>query len=231
MEKKTFAAGSKTVTLYPAEMPDAPLIVYNTFTGDGSDVADRLQALGAPAHHLLVVSGIDWYHDMSPWQCDALSKKEPPCTGGADAYLAVLQQEILPHALELLGGKPGFTGIAGYSLAGLFAVYALYQCDAFDRAASMSGSMWFPGFLDFVQTHTMQRTPAKLYLSVGDREARTRHPLLRTVQENTEQLAKIYRASGIDVTFALNPGNHFQEPDVRTAKGILDLLNKDRICR
>lgn len=67
----------------------------------------------------------------------------------------------------------------------------------------------------------MLRKPDRLYLSMGDKEKKTRHPLLRTVQDNTEALVKHYRQLGIGVTFELNPGNHFQDAALRSAKGII----------
>ncbi|MBR2823546.1 MAG: hypothetical protein IKE24_07675 [Clostridia bacterium] len=117
-----------------------------------------------------------------------------------------------------------FVGIAGYSLAGLFALYALYRCDAFDRAASMSGSLWFPDFREYALTHAFPKRPEKIYLSLGDREAATRNPLLRSVQDNTEQLVSHYRELGLGVTWELNPGTHFTDPELRTAKGIWAIL-------
>ena len=120
-------------------------------------------------------------------------------------------------------GSPPRTCIAGYSLAGLFALYAMYRCDAFDRAASISGSLWYPHFREFAAEHEMPRRPDRIYLSLGDKEKKTRHPLLKTVQDNTEALAKHYRQLGIEVTFELNPGNHFEAVDFRSAKGIVSI--------
>ncbi len=100
----------------------------------------------------------------------------------------------------------------------------LQKTDVFDRAASMSGSLWFPDFKDYVLTHEMLRKPDKLYLSLGDKEAKARQPLLKTVQENTESIAEHYRTLGIDVTFEMNEGNHFKEPALRSAKGIAAIL-------
>ena len=124
----------------------------------------------------------------------------------------------------MLQGMPRFTGIAGYSLAGLFALYAMYQCDAFDRVASMSGSLWFQGFKDYAMSHELKKRPEKLYLSLGDKEARTRHPYLKAVQDNTEQIVSHYEHMGLDVTWELNPGNHFKDAALRSAKGVKALL-------
>ena len=124
----------------------------------------------------------------------------------------------------MLQDSPRFIGIAGYSLAGLFALYAMYRCDAFDRAASMSGSLWFPDFREYALTHGMKKRPDKIYLSLGDKEAKARNALLKTVQDNTEQIVSHYRQLGLDVTWELNPGNHFRDAALRTAKGIRAIL-------
>lgn len=224
MKKETFSIREKTATLYLAEAADSPLILFNSFEGDGAEILQALREINAPACHLLVVSGLDWDHDLAPWDCPALSKRDAPMTGGADDYLALLLTELLPQAQALLGGTPAFRGIAGYSLAGLFAIYALYQCDAFDRAASMSGSLWFPVFLSFACAHAMKKQPDKLYFSLGDREARTRHPLLSQVQAATETLVSHCRVLGIDTAWELNPGNHFADAAMRCAKGIKAIL-------
>ena len=60
--------------------------------------------------------------------------------------------------------------------------------------------------------------------ALGDREARTRNSVLMTVQRNTEELAEHYRRLGLDVTWELNPGNHFKDAALRSAKGIKAIL-------
>lgn len=222
-DKRIFSAAGKTVTLYPAAQTDRSLIVLNTYTGDGESVMRELDKTGAEDINLLVVGNLDWNHDMTPWHCPPLSENDTPATGGADQYLELLLSEILPKAGRFVCGSPPRTCIAGYSLAGLFALYAMYRCNAFDRAASISGSLWFPGFRKFVADHDMECKPDRIYLSLGDKEKKTRHPLLKTVQDNTEAIANHYRQLGIDVTFELNPGNHFKDIDLRSAKGIVSI--------
>ena len=144
--------------------------------------------------------------------------------GGAEEYLTLLLDDILPKCLKRVDGMPSHISIAGYSLAGLFALYALYHTDVFRRVASMSGSLWFPDFKEYVFSHEMKRKPEKLYLSLGDREARTGNRYLRAVQQNTESIAAHFRDAGIDVTFEMNPGNHFRNATMRSAKGILAIV-------
>ena len=221
---ETFQKEGKTATLYRAKEPGKPLIILNNYDGDGSSVLEEAEKLGGQDFNLLCVGNLDWNHDMTPWYCPPLSEKDTPYTGGADEYLNLLLTQIVPQARTMLQGMPRFTGIAGYSLAGLFALYAMYQCDAFDRVASMSGSLWFQGFKDYAMSHELKKRPEKLYLSLGDKEARTRHPYLKAVQDNTEQIVSHYEHMGLDVTWELNPGNHFKDAALRSAKGIKAIL-------
>ncbi len=224
MNIEKFSTEGREVTMYISEGRDAPLIVLNNYSGDGSSVIRELKALGAGDLTLLCVGNLKWDHDMTPWYCPPLSPQDTPCTGGADDYLKLLLTEIIPAAKEKIVGKPSHVSIAGYSLAGLFALYSMYQCDMFDRVASMSGSLWFPDFKEYVMRHEIRRMPDRVYLSLGDREAVTDNKLLKKVQDNTESIAEHYRKLGIDVTWELNPGNHFKDAGKRSAKGIFAIL-------
>jgi DNA-binding LytR/AlgR family response regulator len=148
-------------------------------------------------------------------------------TSGADEYLCLLINQIIPKAESLLQGTPAWRGIAGYSLAGLFALYSIYQTDAFSRVASVSGSLWFPGIKEYVVSRTPVKKPADIFFSLGDRECRTQNSLLRCVQQNTESIERYYHEQGIDTTFQLNPGNHFKDVVQRTAAGLQWLLSRE----
>ena len=224
METKTFGCSGRKAALYVSEQADAPLIILNNYSEDGVSVLGAMREIGSPECHLLVIGNLNWDHDMAPWDCPALSANDAPCTGGADEYLNLLLTQILPESRTFLAAEPRFLGIAGYSLAGLFALYAMFRCETFDRAASMSGSLWFPEFKEYVMSHEFPKRPDKLYISLGDREARTRNPLLRTVQDNTEQIVAHFEQSGLDVEWEMNPGNHFKDADLRIAKGIRAIL-------
>lgn len=224
MNIEKFQEGGKTATLYLSEKENIPLIILNTYSGNGDSVVEELRRLDSPDCNLLVVGDLKWDHDMTPWFCPPLSPEDTLCTGGADEYLELLLNEIIPEAREHIKGEPAYLGIAGYSLAGLFAVYAMYRTDAFDRIASMSGSLWFPDFKEYCMAHEIKRKPDKLYISLGDKECKTKQPLLKTVQENTEALVAYYKELDMDVTWELNPGNHFKDAALRSAKGIMAII-------
>jgi predicted alpha/beta superfamily hydrolase len=174
--------------------------------------------------NLAVISDINWDDEMSPWECPPLSKNDIPCTGGADEYLVKLTGTIIPAIKKELAVEPEYIAIAGYSLAGLFAIYSLYKTDIFSRVVSASGSMWFPDFVEYASKNDFVRKPDRVYFSLGDKEARTRNNLLGTVEDKTKETYEHYKDSGIDTVFELNPGNHFKDADIRLAKGIAWIL-------
>ena len=224
LNKEKFNIHNKVITLYKSSDTNAPLIVFNTFEGDGEDVYKALQNMGCTSLNLLVIGNIDWNQDMSPWYMPSIYSKEKSFSGGADEYLRLLIEEILPKAKELIEGEPKFIGIAGYSLAGLFAVYAMYKTDIFERIASMSGSLWFSDFIEYCKRNEYKRLPDKIYFSLGDKEANTRNPVLKTVEDNTRELSEYFKKLGSEVIFELNQGNHFTDTILRSAKGIKAIL-------
>ena len=224
LNKEKLNIKDKVITIYKSSDTNAPLIVFNTFEGDGEGVYQALQNMGCTFINLLVVGNIDWNHDMSPWYMPSIYSKEKSFSGGADEYLKLLIDEILPKANELIEGEPEFTGIAGYSLAGLFAVYAMYKTDVFDRVASMSGSLWFIDFIEYCKRNEYKRLPDKIYFSLGDKEANTRNPVLKTVQDKTIGISEYFKSLGAEVIFELNQGNHFTDIILRSAKGIKAIL-------
>ena len=224
MNKEKFNMHNKEITLYKSTDKNVPLIVFNTFEGDGEGVYKELQNMGCTFLNLLVVGNIDWNNDMSPWYMPSIYSKEKSFSGGADEYLRLLIDEILPKTKELIEGVPKFTGIAGYSLAGLFAVYAMYKTDVFDKVASMSGSLWFYDFMEYCKRNDCRKLPDKIYFSLGDKEANTSNPILKTVEDNTRELSEYFKNIGSEVIFELNKGNHFTDTVLRSAKGIKAIL-------
>ena len=224
MNTEQFISEGKEATLYHSKESGSPLIILNNYTGDGKSVMEAVEKPEKKDFNLLCVGNLNWEHDMTPWYCPPISPKDTPYTGGADEYLKLLLNDILPECIKRVDGTPSHISIAGYSLAGLFALYALYHTDVFKRAASMSGSLWYPDFKEYVFAHEMKRKPDRIYLSLGDKEARTRNQYLNAVQENTESIAGHFREVGIDVTFEMNPGYHFRNAAHRSAKGILAII-------
>ena len=222
----TYKIDGKTLTFFPRAESGAPIIYLNTFSDEGKKVYESAQAAGCPPFTLVAISDLDWNHDMVPWDSPPAFKNSEPCTGGADDYLHLLTEEIIPAAEKEINGVPRWRGIAGYSLAGLFALYAIYQTDLFSRIGSMSGSLWFPRMKDYIFSHEPKRWPDCMYFSLGDKESKTRNPILRSVRQNTEEIHAFYQSKGIDTVFQLNSGNHYDHAAERTAAGLCWLLSR-----
>ena len=225
---RSFTIGQKQIDVFPGVERGSPVVYLNTYGREGAQVFRLLQESGCRDLSLVAVSGLAWNHDMAPWDIPPISANDTPCTGGADAYLRLLLEKIMPEAEEALPGKPAWRGIAGDSLAGLFAVYAVYQTDVFSRVGSISGSLWFPGIREYIFSHTLCRKPDCMYFSLGDKESRTRNPFLKCVQENTEAIRAFYERQGINTAFQLNPGNHFKDGALRTAAGIRWIVDQKK---
>ena len=223
---RAFTTNGKAVDVFLATEPGTPIIYLNTFSGEGQKVYEAAQAANCPPFALVAISDLDWNHDMVPWDSPPAFKNAEPCTGGADDYLRLLTEAIIPTAEREISGVPRWRGIAGYSLAGLFALYAIYRTDLFSRVGSMSGSLWFPGMKDYIFSHEPKRWPDCMYFSLGDKESKTRNPVLRSVRRDTEEIKAFYQGRGIDTVFQLNSGNHYDHAAERTAAGLCWLLSR-----
>ena len=164
---------------------------------------------------LLSLSGFDWNDMLSPWPAEKIFKKGADFGGNADELVTVLETEIVPQVREQL--DPERLIIAGYSLAGLFSLYAATKTDVFDACASVSGSLWYPGFDAYLKDHPVHC--GKIYLSLGDAEKKTKNPVMSQVEAKTREAADLLSA-GAEVIFEMNPGGHFNEPDKRIIKAI-----------
>ena len=185
---------------------------------------EACQEVGCPPFALVAVGGLDWNRDLSPWGCEATARSDEPFAGGAREHLEKLLSEVIPQVEYGLPWPVAWRGIAGYSLAGLFALWSLWETPAFSRVASVSGSLWFPGLLDWCTGRPLAASPDVAYLSLGKKEHKTPNRMMRGVLDATRGFEALLRERGVETTLELNPGNHFCEPDARTARGIAWLL-------
>ena len=178
--------------------------------------ADALAAqTGALPFALAAFRVADGNDELSPWLAPPVFG-DAAFGGGAPRTLAWVEETLLPA----LGARDyARLAVGGYSLAGLFALYAAWTGHGFDGAAGVSPSVWFPGWTAFA---TAQPSRAgSVYLSLGDREEHTRHPVMRTVGDELRALQRRLDATaGVRCCLEWNPGNHFREPALRTAKGL-----------
>lgn len=195
-----------------------PLCILLAAGDEAEEVEDIVRTLTDTDFILRPYTVPHWNDDMTPWPSPAASRHGEPFGGDADAFLQTLLEKTESERLAASA-----TALAGYSLGGLFALYAMHRCQAFSRIASVSGSLWYPGFAGFAAENPILRKPDRLYISLGDRESSARG-IMGTVGERTREILDLYRRRGIDAVYEENPGNHFQDAAKRLAKGIASLL-------
>ena len=148
-----------------------------------------------------------WNDDLSPWG-------SPPVFG-KDGF-GGQAEETLSMVLQYTGDKSKRYYIGGYSLAGLFAIWSAYQTDIFEGVAAASPSVWFPGFTDYMKEHSIKT--GVVYLSLGDKEAKTKNPVMASVGDRIKEAEAILKERGVKTALEWNPGNHFTDSGLRTAK-------------
>lgn len=218
MKKTIMKIGTRQVTIFSGKDMNSSTIVYMHMSQE--DVEQLVLELGDVNVVMVAIDGVDWNRELTPWPAKRAFKGGNDFTGGADLYLKELTETLVPTVEERIGLTPFGRVLAGYSLAGLFALYAIYQTSIFNRIVSISGSLWYDGFLEFMMTNQPTKIPERVYFSIGDREKINRNKRFDVVEEHTIQATKQMQRLGSDTLFELNPGNHFDEAILRIARGL-----------
>lgn len=123
--------------------------------------------------------------------------------------------------------KKAERSIVGVSLSGLFAVWASLSMPLFSAVGSVSGSLWYDGFLEWIKEHTDTVTE-RYYFSLGDKEKDGKNRRLASVEESTLEAVDLLKSVGKDVTFEYNEGNHFGPLIERIEKAINGIYTEVR---
>ncbi|MBQ1526564.1 MAG: esterase [Lachnospiraceae bacterium] len=182
--------------------------------GLGSEVTE-IRKLTDTDFFLIAIKVKSWNNDLSPWQAPPVFGKEG-FGGGAEDTLT----EVLKYTVD--SSKTYYIG--GYSLAGLFALWSAYRTDVFRGVAAASPSIWFPGFTDHMRDNIINT--GSVYLSLGDKEEKARNPLMATVGARIREAHDLLKEQGIDTILEWNPGNHFKDADIRTAKAFAWVMGR-----
>ena len=168
----------------------------------------------------------DWNSELTPWEMPLLRGKGN-FGDGATRTLEFIKNDLIPAVLEYINIENKETKyiLGGYSLAGLFSLWSVYQTDIFEGIAAVSPSVWYKGWIEYVAAG--KPLSEKIYLSLGDTEEKTKHQILSKIGDNIRKQHEILEKSeNVKTVLEWNEGNHFQNPDIRTAKGFLWVMNK-----
>lgn len=172
---------------------------------------------------LASIDGMDWNGDLSPWPAPKVFKGEDDFSGGADGFADFLENEAFSRE-STFSDKPLRRMMAGISMSGLFALYMGTRKDSLQAIASISGSLWFDGFVDYMEAHPLSESVKRVYLSLGDKEKKVRNPRMAKVEEDTLAVRNILAGDGRDVVYQANKGNHFVHGEERLEEAVRYLM-------
>ena len=209
--------GGKTCRLFGAEAPRRLLVQPSARheTASLEEEAQQLAALSDVPFLLVTIELTDWTVELLPWPDGNISRDPEAGKHGQDTLQYILQ-ELLPELQGRYGPLPVILG--GYSLGGLFALWASCQTDAFTAVAAASPSVWAHGWLPFAKKHTPQT--ARIYLSLGDREEKVKNQAIARVGDNLRsyyELLQQQMGAGHSTLF-WEPGGHFNDNPGRLAR-------------
>ena len=215
---KDCCVGDKNCMIYEGS---GPVLIQPVMEKEADALLEEVKYIRKAAGEDFMLAAFvteDWNAELSPWKAPGVFGNGD-FAGGADDTLRYVVRELVPYLNMQYGLMPdaGWV-IGGYSLAGLFALYCAYRTDLFTTVAAASPSVWFPGWIEFVRENsTLNRA---VYLSLGDKEEKTGNPVLASVGDNIREMSDIYAHSSAICASTLewNEGNHFKEPQIRTAR-------------
>ena len=207
------------MTVFEYGNPNAGIVLVQPVDDHDMSVMDSevryIRELTDQEFGLIAVKVRNWNTDLSPWVAPAAFGNEGFGNGAADTLAEMMKLIKDPCKTIIIGG---------YSLAGLFALWAAIRTDLFCGVAAASPSVWFPGFIDYMADHSVHA--GTVYLSLGDKEEKTRNPVMSKVGECIREGYSCLQRKGVCCTLEWNSGNHFKEPDLRTAKAFAWVMER-----
>ena len=221
MKREAFVFEQKQCIIYHSEKPECILVQpVNDHEMENLDRQVSLIKAEVSESFIFVAFLVEqWNQELSPWNA-------PPVFGqesfgeGAGETLRFISGKLIPLMTEQYASGNNLPVIlGGYSLAGLFALWSAGQTEKFSAVAAVSPSVWFPGWSDYAQEHKFRTD--WIYLSLGRKEEKTRNKIMATVGDCIREQYKRLTENGITSVLEWNEGNHFQESDLRCAKGFV----------
>ena len=168
---------------------------------------------------IVVITGMDWQNVFSPWPAPGVPKGTEDFKGESPEFLKLLQEKVIPRIERSLGmnGDMDRT-LVGISMSGLFALWQWMECDTFHNIASLSGSFWYEGFVEWMKSRAIPKKTGKGFFLLGNQEPKSKVKTFATVGEKTKEILQLLREAGISVEFEIVPGNHYANPIPRLDK-------------
>ena len=220
MTKKEYTLSDRTCFLYQNEAAKHLLIQpIDEHDLEGLDQeVETIKELSDKSFSLVAFMIKDWNQELTPWGAPPVFGKTP-FGDGAEKTLEFITSQLLPEVQENI---PHLI-LGGYSLAGLFALWAGYQTGKFEGIAAASPSVWYPKWIYYASEN--KPLAKSVYLSLGDKEEKAKNPVMAQVGNAIRKQHELLTEQEINTLLEWNAGNHFVDSDKRMAKGFAWLLN------
>lgn len=162
---------------------------------------------------IVVITGMDCDNDLTPWPAPGVPEGDPDFKGLAQEFFNKLVQEVIP-ALEISMNLRTDVerSLVGISLSGLFALWQWGQSDVFNNIATLSGSYWYEGFVEWISQRSFSGKTGRCYMLLGKEEPLSANAVFARVGGCTEAIATHLRRQGVESAYEIVLGNHFQYP-------------------
>lgn len=187
------------------------------------DLMDRevesIEELSGKPFSMVCLRVKDWNTELTPWTAPPVFGKVPFGSNASDTldfiikHLLPQEDTVKPHCL-----------LGGYSLAGLFALWAACQTNKFEVVVAASPSVWYPDWLSYASQHKL--LAKSVYLSLGAKEEKTKNKVMSGVGNAIREMHDLLAGQDINTILEWNPGNHFVDSEKRMAKGFAWAMNQ-----
>ena len=213
MTKELQIGGLKCVCLPNTVSPKIAYMIYPEIVPFKNDWLHQMSVKYRVSIVVIYIPADGWNDMLTPWAEPGETPDSPPFAGHASKTLKIIHEQVIPAAEKTLAvQKVGERDLIGVSLSGLFTLWQWMQWDTFMSIASLSGSVWFPGFMQWFEGVEVPIKKGKAFFLLGEKEPKAWIKAYRSVGENTEAIVKKLQTYGINTTFQWVPGDHFADP-------------------
>ena len=219
--------GGRTCRLFGSDRPVCLLVQPSARHENASleTEAHKIAGLSDIPFVLATIELEDWIVDLMPWP-DGNISRDPEAGKHGQETLEYVLLSLIPTLQERCGPLPIILG--GYSLGGLFALWASAQSDSFKAVAAASPSVWIRDWIPFARKHATMAD--KVYLSLGHQEEHVKNQAIARVGECLRLqygLLQEQLGSG-NCTLVWEQGNHFSDNEGRLARAFAWCMEKCR---
>lgn len=221
--------GGRTCRFFGSDKPQRLLIQLSArHENPNLEKEARILCDLCPTPFLLVAIELeDWMTELMPWP-DSNMSRDPIAGKRAPQTLDYILNILLPKIEEEYGPhitNPQNTILGGYSLGGLFSLWASTQTDRFLCIAAASPSVWIRDWNHFSKANLPMAK--RIYLSLGDREEHVKNQAISRVGDCLRDFFRLLKETlpETDCTLFTESGNHFTDNPARLARAFSWCMN------